>query len=564
MNRDDLSFKFLTFYRFSWLAFALYQPASAGAVYLVLYNQFDMPNSALLAFGVALFTNSAMLPVLLGGQKVLDKISNELLFKQTVIVVLVSAGAIRGLTFFYSAELFGFTNPTTLIYRMINSTANAVFFLLFWSVGIQKQRTLDARYRSFMVDKLISETKKYRYESAREINQALNSVNLMKSDLKSIVNKDGDLDSSKLMLAASKIDTVLKEQIKPMGERLYSESLLTPPKSKFIATLVQSVNKFNYSIRLTTGLILILSFFNWKSIYNIQATLISTFAATGLYLLPALLHRWYVNHFPNCLQRANRIFLLYLFSHSYLQYLISENFEIDYGKHPLVSVLILMPFTPGIALLSAWLKQSFADKRHLLLSLGETQALDEAKNLSTLEAMGISDRRMITAFLHNSVQSELQGLLKQLEKAVKTNSPDLSRDAMEKLTSYINRSARDDFEIVSTNPEKRFEKLLAAWDGIVSIESSLATDFFATHTYAPIVVEILEEFVTNGARHSGTSEVFISGKSDAKGFILTLTRNGEASKKGAPGLGTKLLESISSDVTETRLLNERTQVQIKL
>ncbi|NDF10687.1 MAG: hypothetical protein EB046_02550, partial [Actinobacteria bacterium] len=279
MNKDDLSFKFLTFYRFSWLAFGLYQPASAGAVYLVLYNQFDVPNSALMAFGVALFTNAAMLPVLLIGQKILDKISNELLFKQMVIVVLVAAGAIRGLTFFYSAELFGFTNPTTLLYRMINSTTNAVFFLLFWSVGIQKQRSLDARYRSFMVDKLISETQKYRFDSAQEINQALNSVNLMKSDLKSIMNKDSTVDSSKLMLAASKIGTVLKEQIKPMGERLYSESILTPPKSKFFATLFKSVNNFNYSIRLTTGLILILSFFNWKSIYNLQSTIISTLAA---------------------------------------------------------------------------------------------------------------------------------------------------------------------------------------------------------------------------------------------------------------------------------------------
>ena len=564
MNKDDLSFKFLTFYRFSWLAFGLYQPASAGAVYLVLYNQFNVPNSALMALGVALFTNAAMLPVLLIGQKILDKISNELLFKQMVIVVLVAAGAIRGLTFFYSAELFGFTNPTTLLYRMINSTTNAVFFLLFWSVGIQKQRSLDARYRSFMVDKLISETQKYRFDSAQEINQALNSVNLMKSDLKSIMNKDSTVDSSKLMLAASKIGTVLKEQIKPMGERLYSESILTPPKSKFFATLFKSVNNFNYSIRLTTGLILILSFFNWKSIYNLQSTIISTLAATALYLFPALLHRWYVNKFPNCLQRANRIFLLYLCTHSYSQYLVSKNFNIDYGLHPLISVLILLPFTPGIALLSAWLKQSFADKRHLLLSLGESQAIQEAQNASTLAAMGISDRRMITAFLHNSVQSELQGLLKQLEKAVATNSPELSREAMEKLNSYINRSARDDFELVATNPEKRFEKLLAAWDGIVAIESSLTPDFFATHTYAPIVVEILEEFVTNGARHSGTSEVFISGKDHAKGFILTLTRDGQPSKKGTPGLGTKLLESVSHQISETRLLNERTQLQITL
>ena len=135
---------------------------------------------------------------------------------------------------------------------------------------------------------------------------------------------------------------------------------------------------------------------------------------------------------------------------------------------------------------------------------------------------------------------------------------------MEKLNSYINRSARDDFELVATNPEKRFEKLLAAWDGIVAIESSLTPDFFTTHTYAPIVVEILEEFVTNGARHSGTSEVFISGKDDAKGFILTLTRDGQPSKKGTPGLGTKLLESVSHQVSETRLLNERTQLQITL
>jgi nitrate/nitrite-specific signal transduction histidine kinase len=244
--------------------------------------------------------------------------------------------------------------------------------------------------------------------------------------------------------------------------------------------------------------------------------------------------------------------------------LINRNFDIDYGIHPIVSVLILLPFIPGIALLSAWLKQSFSDKRHLLLNLGESQAIQEAQNASTLAAMGINDRRMITAFLHNSVQSELQGLLKQLEKAVATNSQELSRDAMEKLNSFINRSARDDFEMVSTNPEKRFEKLLAAWDGIVAIESSLASNFFADHTYAPVVVEILEEFVTNGVRHSGASEVFISGKDDAKGFILTLTRDGEPSKKGKPGLGTKLLESVSHQISETRLLNDRTQLQITL
>jgi nitrate/nitrite-specific signal transduction histidine kinase len=223
-----------------------------------------------------------------------------------------------------------------------------------------------------------------------------------------------------------------------------------------------------------------------------------------------------------------------------------------------------MPFVPGIALLSAWLKQSFADKRQLLFKLGEPQAIEEARNPQTLAAMGISDQRAITSFLHNSVQSELQALLKQLQKAVRFNDPALSREVMEKLTSYINRSTRDDFELVTTNPEKRYKRLTSAWDGIIAIESSLSADFFTTNPYASIVVEIIEEFVTNAVRHSGATEVFIAGKDESKGFVLTLTRDGQPTKNGAPGVGTKLLETVSHDISETRLLDNRTQLQIKL
>ena len=143
MNKDDLSFKFITFYRFSWLAFALYQPASIGAVYLVLLPQFNTSGTNLLALTIALVASLGVLAVLLLGQQILDRISNELLFKQSVILLLVAAGVMRGLIFFYGAELAGFENPTPLFYRLVNSTTNAVFFLLFWSVGIQKHRSLD-------------------------------------------------------------------------------------------------------------------------------------------------------------------------------------------------------------------------------------------------------------------------------------------------------------------------------------------------------------------------------------------------------------------------------------
>ena len=171
---------------------------------------------------------------------------------------------------------------------------------------------------------------------------------------------------------------------------------------------------------------------------------------------------------------------------------------------------------------------------------------------------------LFRSFLHNSVQSELQALLKQLQKAVRFNDPALSREAMEKLTSYVNRSTRDDFELVTTNPEKRYKRLTSAWDGIIAIESSLSADFFTTNAYASIVVEIIEEFVTNAVRHSGATEVFIAGKDESSGFVLTLTRDGQPTKKGTPGVGTKLLESISYEITESRLLNDRTQLQITL
>ena len=562
MNKDDLSFKFITFYRFSWLAFLLYQPASIGAVYLVLLPQFDNSGANLSALVIAIFANLGVLVVLLLGQKILDKISNQLLFKQSVILVLIAAGIMRGLIFFYGTELMGFQNPTTLFYRLVNSTTNAVFFLLFWSVGIQKHRSLDARYRSFMVDKVIEETKKYSYQDSKDIKGALESVSLMKRDLKLIVGEAEDIDSGKLLLAANKIDAVIKEEIKPLSKRLYSQSILTPPKSRFLTTLIKSIDEFNYSIRLTAGLILVLSFFNWKSIYSLSATLYSTMVATGLYLIPALLHRWFIRNNQERKLVANRLFLIYLFTHSYLQYLLSRYGGVDYGPHPMISVILLMPFVPGIALLSAWLKQSFADKRQLLFKLGEPQAIEEAQNPQTLAAMGISDQRAITSFLHNSVQSELQALLKQLQKAVRFNDPTLSRDAMEKLTSYINRSARDDFELVSTNPEKRYKRLISAWDGLIAIESSLGNDFFTTNRYASIVVEIIEEFVTNAVRHSGATEVFIAGKDESKGFVLTLTRDGQPTKKGAPGIGTKLLESISHEITESRLLDDRTQLKI--
>ena len=154
-----------------------------------------------------------------------------------VILVLIAAGIMRGLIFFYGTELMGFQNPTTLFYRLVNSTTNAVFFLLFWSVGIQKHRSLDARYRAFMVDKVIEETKKYSYQDSKDIKGALESVSLMKRDLKLIVGEAEDIDSGKLLLAANKIDTVIKEEIKPLSKRLYTQSILTPPKSRFLAKI---------------------------------------------------------------------------------------------------------------------------------------------------------------------------------------------------------------------------------------------------------------------------------------------------------------------------------------
>lgn len=184
-----------------------------------------------------------------------------------------------------------------------------------------------------------------------------------------------------------------------------------------------------------------------------------------------------------------------------------------------------------------------------MLLVSATIALAAADRQTVLDVAGHRAARA-SAYLHNSLQSELTGLAMQFDAAARDADPHQARAALERLDSLVNRSLADDFAAFEQDPVSRAANVATAWAGISDV-SFVIDDRARDDRRLMAAVLAAEELIANAIRHSGATVIDVRVAPSPAGLALVCQSNTSGVRATGTGLGSRLLASVSSDGVHT-------------
>jgi signal transduction histidine kinase len=331
----------------------------------------------------------------------------------------------------------------------------------------------------------------------------------------------------------------INDQIRPLSRRIWIKELSQFPTIKFWQLLKDSVNSLSFSWRKFILLITGLSVLGNLAIRSTDETFWRTFSfLIAISLIRVIYDR--TRFFPQIQKTLLNLILLLVFG--LFPVLVSEFFVDSIGYSGNWSAtLIISPVAPVLMLILTLLRLANRDRNLILEILSNSSIVLPEDNPADIEIESAS----VASYLHNSLQSELLALSKQLEEAAK--NPDSSRSAelLQRVSSTVNRSITDDFVRFNESPKDRLQAVLDSWLGILEIQLNFSLDLLINNEKASIIVQTIEEVATNVSRYGNATALSVSAEFKLNSVVLSLQSNGVGKLKRSKGFGTAWFNQVA-------------------
>lgn len=145
-------------------------------------------------------------------------------------------------------------------------------------------------------------------------------------------------------------------------------------------------------------------------------------------------------------------------------------------------------------------------------------------------------RRALANQVHGEVQSRLMNIVLQSDAGSEVQR-DLAIRELANIADVIDRGPNQNLSF-----EEEIDRLIDTWGGFtkINIDNSIHQ---TAEDQKPTVFAIIEEGVANAFKHGLATEVWVSINNDE----LSIVDNGLGPKTNKPGVGTKILNSLSTD-----------------
>lgn len=457
-----------------------------------------------------------------------------------MLMIISIIGAARGILIFYAFEIGGFDQPTELHLRIITSTASTLFWLVAISLAVQDTRNYQRKYQNLLKSSILriaqeesgTKSKENRLPLSEELQQIESTLNRTFDEaIRSTVDRDS------LLRAALKVRETVDDLVRPLSHRLWVNHFNQSPRIKLWVTLVESVKYLKVEPRSIAAFLTLISAFNLTSDFGVIRGLIgSTTVFTVTFFSLRFLDLY-------CLKNSQGKFFLnlvyLLLPGTLLGTVLFLTNDFLYKNDTGLIAYAYVGLVLIVSVLSSTRELTRNDKSNLLINL-QNKLATEGSNFGSTPGYSNAE---VASFLHNSLQSELLALSYQLEDLANNPDPLKSKEILEQLGSRINRSITRDFDDFVEDPFSRLKKLTSAWRGIAAI--SLTHDELAdlSPNKALLVVQIIEEAISNAVRYAKASNVSISIKQLADDAVeLVIINDGQTNTEGKGGLGTEWLD----------------------
>ena len=470
-----------------------------------------------------------------------------------IFVLLISAafiGAVRGLFFYNAVEFLNLEQPSSVVFRILNSALNTLFWLTIANLIVNSFSSFRSQYQIALRSFLVSNSKDFSAtlsaESSAELDQLQQNI---KNSLGQFLEGSNKQEFQKM---AEVIKEQINQQLRPLSQRMWVRSLSEYPVIRYQRLIRDALEFLSFGLAPFVIVSTVLSVIGNIALRQWDETLWRTVTYLGIALV--LIKFKPIN---NSLS-GNSIFLIVfglisILGSEFLVQLIGYqgNWE---------ATFLIVPIPPVIALILSIFSLTSKDHQFILSALTE-KGLDSDIRSSSKE---ISERSNLASFLHNSLQSELLALSKQLEEAAKSEDQERSAELFQRVTALSNRSLAEDFAQFSLTPLARLKLVIEAWEGILDISVDIEDIHLKDEKMNQAIVQTIEEVASNTSRHSAASKLHVTARPGKNGLIIELQSNGFGAKTERRGLGSSWLDQIAKAPWSIEQNNEGTLVRIEI
>lgn len=523
--------------KLSLTSFFLFIPISIAAVPFAFSFRENSPSILVLTLFGCLIT--AVTGILYLGLINLSERRNRSTSLVENISILAIVGIVRGLTFFYSLELFGINNPAPLLGRLINSTYTVVFWMGLSSLLIEMNLRFKRKYRALLAQILVLKLRDGESPDPGYAHLALDIARMQLNIKATIQDRKPDvLDSKHAEDLAQALREEIDQSLRPLSQRLWVKSLYTPPVARIGSVIATAITGLNYPFFLSAGLYAFANIVNTTQSLGLKAGGLFAFSTFVVFSLFELLRRYLVARFQTQKAKINIGFtgLIGLLVGG----LVNLCFSFLNLHYSFAVAVFTSPSLPALLIAVSSIKLTLQDRETMMHSL-----IEKVSSYKDIEYDQISHGNA-ASYLHNSLQSELTALALQLDSLAQNPDPERNKAVMEKLDALVSQSKSEDFRNFLETPQIRLNRIVNSWDGIADVKLDLDFAIWSDSMRSSLVVSLLQEAIANSVRSGRANHVEVRGELNGDSIVVTVADNGAATLLSERrGIGSQWIDRIA-------------------
>ncbi|MEY3387640.1 MAG: hypothetical protein RI944_413 [Actinomycetota bacterium] len=480
--------------------------------------------------------------------------SSELLSLYLFFLIPTLTGTFRGIIFYNLIYIFELTQPSGLLNRITSSTLTTLFWLAFSNYIVNISRNFTLQYQSALHQYLLGRRKQFSNAQLSEENLAVleNLQNRLKVSVQNFLDKN---DPSAFRSLSSVLIDQINDQIRPLSRRIFVRSFSELPVFKYKQLLKDSLQTLDFSWKTFFGIILILSL----SSNLVTRGILETILRTSIFLIPLFLLLLVLNTFKskNSIY-LNLILLIFLgvipiFTSEYLIHVLG------YGGSWIATAAI-MPIVPVLIYVLSLQRLTQKDRDLVIEKLLESAEVNQNSLPGEFELESAS----IASYLHNSLQSELLALSRQLELAAEKMDPVTSSKLMERISNRVNRNLAEDFQLFADSSFNRLDAVIESWKGILDITIDFPNNLTRESKKFPILVQTIEEVSSNISRYDFATKLRVTAECHDDSILLTFQSDGKGKLVKSRGSGSIWLNRVAISEWTIEKNHKGTQISIEI
>lgn len=437
------------------------------------------------------------------------------------LLVAATAGALRGVAFVELARMWGIRLTSDDAPQIANSVVSAIVWLTLAGLVIGGRHRYRDRYRALLLQTHI-DMDWDRHPSVEQVKRNIGSA---------LATADASSEADPRRVAEA-IRREIDTNIRPLSHRLWFGAEDEEPRSRPVPLVKDAMATWTVPVRVIAILwftTAVLGGARWLGLeQGLAASLVSTLLIAGMCVLIG--RRTPTSPWWRMGALVCGSVVVIVLTDGILRLMgYPSRLYLDAGS------LLLLPMTiVALVVASAAISLIESDRRTIL-------------EVASRESREISDKRLQSTFLHNSLQAELTGMAMQLDEAARSGSTHETRAALERVHALLARSISQDFATFQENPPERVDRIIDGWRGICEVSIDVDAAVLGDRRLG-IAVQAIEEIIANAVRHGDARHIRVEVKASDLGLLIEAVSDAalvEGRSPSSSGLGTRVLAAIS-------------------